>query len=141
MRQLSQHWKGILKIQGTAAVGEKLSADLKEVKPEGLSEDGISYIWSRKASADTENKNLKEISKEKTYTLTQEDLGSKIVLVITGLEDKGFSGTLKAETGEVTRGTIRYFIPGKRNCRYSDRGYRSSASGNAGTVSGDGRGS
>lgn len=94
--------EGNLKIQGTAAVGEKLSADLKEVKPEGLSEDGISYIWSRKASADTENKNLKEISKEKTYTLTQEDLGSKIVLVITGLEDKGFSGTLKAETGEVT---------------------------------------
>lgn len=93
--------EGNLKIQGTAAVGEKLSADLKEVKPEGLSEDGISYIWSRKASADTENKNLKEISKEKTYTLTQEDLGSKIVLVITGLEDKGFSGTLKAETGEV----------------------------------------
>lgn len=94
--------EGNLKIQGTAAVGEKLSADLKEVKPEGLSEDGISYIWSRKASADTENKNLKEVSKEKTYTLTQEDLGSKIVLVITGLEDKGFSGTLKAETGEVT---------------------------------------
>lgn len=94
--------EGNLKIQGTAAVGEKLSADLKEVKPEGLSEDGISYIWSRKASADTENKNLKEVSKEKTYTLTQEDLGSKIVLVITGLEDKGFSGTLKAETSEVT---------------------------------------
>ena len=94
--------EGNLKIQGAATVGEKLSADLKEVKPEGLSEDGISYIWSRKASADTENKNLKEISKGKTYTLTQEDLGSKIVLVITGLEDKGYSGTLKAETGEVT---------------------------------------
>lgn len=94
--------EGKLKIQGTVKAGETLSADLKEVKPEGLSEDSISYVWSRKAVADTENKNLKELSKEKKYTLTQEDLGSCIVLTITGLEDKGISGTLKAETGEVT---------------------------------------
>lgn len=92
---------GKLKVKGEAAVGTTLSADMTEVKTEGLTEDGVSYLWSRKASADTENQNLKELGKEKTYTVTQEDLGSKIVLTITGLEDRGFTGSLKAETGEI----------------------------------------
>lgn len=92
---------GKLKVKGEAAVGTTLSADMTEVKTEGLTEDGVSYLWSRKASADTENQNLKELGREKTYTVTQEDLGSKIVLTITGLEDRGFTGSLKAETGEI----------------------------------------
>lgn len=92
---------GKLKVKGDATVGTALSADFTDVKPEEIPEDGVSYVWSRKALADTENKNLKELSKEKTYSVTQEDLGSVIVLTITGLEDKGFSGTLKAETEEI----------------------------------------
>lgn len=89
---------GKLKIKGEAAVGEILSAEFKEVKPEGLSEDSVSYVWYRKAVADTEETNLKELGKEKTYTLTQEDLGSVVVLTVAGLAEKGFSGSLKAET-------------------------------------------
>lgn len=90
--------EGQLKISGTAAVGSTLSADLKEVKPDGLAEDSISYVWSRKTDDDKE---LKELSKEKTYTVVQEDVGNKIVLTITGMEDKGFSGSLKAVTDYV----------------------------------------
>lgn len=54
--------EGQLKISGTAAVGSTLKADLKEVKPQGLSEDSISYLWSRKTDGDEE---MKELSKEK----------------------------------------------------------------------------
>ncbi len=90
--------EGQLKISGTAAVGSTLKADLKEVKPQGLSEDSISYLWSRKTDGDEE---MKELSKEKSYTVAQEDLGAKIVLTITGLEDKGITGSLKASTGYV----------------------------------------
>ena len=90
--------EGQLKISGTAAVGSTLKADLKEVKPQGLSEDSISYLWSRKTDGDEE---MKELSKEKSYTVVQEDLGARIVLTITGLEDKGITGTLEASTGYV----------------------------------------
>ena len=94
--------EGQLKIKGAAAAGTTLSADLKEVKPEGLSEDSISCVWSRKAADDEKEEHLKELSKEKTYTVTKEDIGSKIVLKVTGLEGQGYTGTLKAVTGEVT---------------------------------------
>lgn len=90
--------EGQLKISGTAAVGSTLKADLKDVKPQGLSEDSVSYLWSRKTDGDEE---MKELSKEKSYTVVQEDLGARIVLTITGLEDKGITGTLEASTGYV----------------------------------------
>lgn len=90
--------EGQLKISGTAAVGSTLKADLKDVKPQGLAEDSVSYLWSRDTDGDEE---MKELSKEKSYTVAQEDLGAKIVLTITGLEDKGITGTLKASTGYV----------------------------------------
>ena len=90
--------EGQLKITGTAAEGSTLNADLKEVKPEGLSDGSVSYVWSRKTDGQEE---MKELSREKSYTVGQDDVGSKIVLTITGLEEKGVSGTLKASTGYV----------------------------------------
>ena len=39
---------GKLKIKGTAAVGSELSADYTKVTPEGLSDDYVSFSWSRK---------------------------------------------------------------------------------------------
>lgn len=39
---------GKLKIQGTAAEGRTLSAEFKEVKPEGVTEDDVAYLWERK---------------------------------------------------------------------------------------------
>ena len=92
---------GKLKIQGTVAEGKTLSADFKEVKPEGVTEDDVTYLWERKTTVDEEaekagNKpELKELSKEKTYTVTPEDVDSKIVLTITGKEENGYSGSLK----------------------------------------------
>ncbi len=91
---------GQLKINGKAVVGTTLSAELKDVKLEGLADGSISYMWSRKAVDDTENAHLQEIGKEKTYVVTEEDLGCKIVLTVTGIEDKGYTGSLNAETAD-----------------------------------------
>ena len=38
---------GKLKIKGTAAVGSVLSADYVKVTPEGLTDDYVSFSWSR----------------------------------------------------------------------------------------------
>ncbi len=99
---------GQLKIQGTAVAGTTLKADMQGIKNEGITEDSVSYQWFRKTSDDEkkeqqgEKPELKSLSKEKTYTITKDDIDSKIVLTITGLEDKGFSGSLTAVTATVT---------------------------------------
>ena len=98
---------GKLKIHGIVAEGKTLSADFKEVNTEGMTEDDVTYLWSRKTFDDEAAENagetpeLKELGKEKTYTVTQEDIGSKIVLTITGKEENGYSGTLKVTSDEV----------------------------------------
>lgn len=98
---------GKLKLQGIAAEGKTLSADFKNVDTEGLTEDDVTYLWSRKTFDDEAAENageapqLKELGKEKTYTVTKEDIGSKIVLTITGKEEKGYSGTLTVTSDEV----------------------------------------
>ena len=98
---------GKLKIQGTAAESRTLSADFKEVKPEGITEDDVTYLWQRKTVEDEaaekagEKPELKELGKEKTYVVTQDDIGSKIVLTITGKEENGYSGSLKVVSDEV----------------------------------------
>lgn len=92
---------GKLKIQGTAAEGRTLSAEFKEVKPEGVTEDDVAYLWERKTVEDEEiekageKPELKELGKDKTYTVTQDDIGSKIVLTVTGKEENGYTGSLK----------------------------------------------
>ena len=40
---------GQLKIKGTAAVGSELSADYEKVTPEGLTDDYVTFSWSRKS--------------------------------------------------------------------------------------------
>ena len=102
---------GQLKIQGSATAGTTLSANMQGVKNEGITEDSVSYQWFRKTSDDEKKEQqgqkpeLKSLSKEKTYTITKDDIDSKIVLTITGLEDKGFSGSLTAVTAAVTEET------------------------------------
>ena len=98
---------GKLNIRGIAAEGKTLSADFKNVDTEGLTEDDVTYLWSRKTFDDEAAENagempeLKELGKEKTYTVTKEDTGSKIVLTITGKEENGYSGTLTVTSDEV----------------------------------------
>lgn len=84
---------GKLKFKGKAAVGTELSADYTKAAPEGLTDDYVTFQWSRKVGEE-----LTEVGTEKTYTLTEEDLGNKIVLKITGIAEKGVSGELKATT-------------------------------------------
>ena len=105
--ETSKALDGQLKIQGLAAAGTVLSADLKGIKTEGVTEDSVSYEWFRKTPEDEkkeqqgEKPELKQLGKEKTYTIVKDDMDSKIVLTITGLEDKGFSGSLTATTATV----------------------------------------
>lgn len=87
---------GKLKIKGTAAVGSELSADYTKVTPEGLSDDYVSFSWSRKTGDQ-----LTEVGTEKTYKLTTDDLGNKIQLKITGKSELGVTGELKANTVEI----------------------------------------
>jgi len=98
---------GKLKIQGTAAEGRTLSAEFKEVKPEGVTEEDVAYLWERKTVEDEETEKagekpeLKELGKDKTYTVTQDDIGSKIVLTVTGKEENGYTGSLKVVSDTV----------------------------------------
>lgn len=98
---------GKVKIQGTAAEGRTLSAEFEEVKPEGVTEDDVSYLWERKTTSDEEAEKagekpkLKELGKDKTYVVTQDDIGSKIVLTITGKEENGYTGSLKVVSDTV----------------------------------------
>ena len=87
---------GKLKFKGIAAVGSELSADYSKVTPEGLTDEYVSFTWSRK-----DGDKLTEIGKEKTYKLTDDDLGYKIELKITGLPEMGITGELKANTVEI----------------------------------------
>ena len=84
---------GKLKIKGTAAVGSELSADYTKASPEGLTDDYVSFSWSRKVGDQ-----LTEVGTEKTYKLTDEDLGNKIQLKITGKSEMGVTGELKARS-------------------------------------------
>ena len=98
---------GKVKIQGTVAEGRTLSAEFKEVKPEGLTEDDVTYLWERKTTEDEEAEKagekpeLKELGKDKNYVVTQDDIGSKIVLTITGKEENGYTGSLKVVSDTV----------------------------------------
>ncbi len=87
---------GKLKVKGLAAVGTTLSADYEKVLPEGMTDDYVSFKWSRKNGEE-----LTEVGTEKTYKITDADLGAEIVLKITGMEDKGVSGSLTATTKQI----------------------------------------
>lgn len=84
---------GKLGIKGAAAVGSTLSADLSKAKPKGLTEEYVSFRWSRKAGEE-----LTEVGRQKSYEVTGEDTGCKLVLTVTGIEDKGVTGSLSAST-------------------------------------------
>ena len=89
---------GKLKVKGLPAVGTVLSADYSKVTPEGVTDDDVIFSWSRQ----TGEKELTQVGTEKTYTVTQDDLGYVLVLDITPAEKSGFTGKLQAKTREVT---------------------------------------
>lgn len=88
---------GKLKVKGLPAVGTVLSADYSKVTPEGVTDDVVIFSWSRQ----TGEKELTQVGTEKTYTVTQDDLGYVLVLDITPAETSGFTGKLQAKTLEV----------------------------------------
>ena len=88
---------GKLKVKGFAAVGVTVSADYSKVTPEGVTDEDFTFSWSRQ----TGEKELTQIGTEKTYTITQEDLGYKLELDITPIDGSGLTGTLTAKTLEV----------------------------------------
>lgn len=88
---------GKLKVKGTIAVGVTLSADYSKVKPEGITDDYVSFSWSLK-----DGDVLTEVGTDKTYKVEEKDLGFPIVLKITGKEEMGISGELTVTTQEVS---------------------------------------
>ena len=78
---------GKLKIKGLAAVGVVLSADYAKVTPEEVTDEDFTFSWSRQ----TGEKELTQVGTEKTYTITQDDLGCRLVLDLTPVD--GSSGT------------------------------------------------
>ena len=88
---------GKLKVKGLPAVGTVLSADYSKVTPEEVTDDDVIFSWSRQ----TGEKELTQVGTEKTYTVTQDDLGYVLVLDITPAETSGFTGKLQAKTLEV----------------------------------------
>lgn len=88
---------GKLKIKGLAAVGVTVNADYSKVTPDGVTDEDFTFVWSRQ----TGEKELTQVGTEKTYTITQEDLGYKLVLDITPVDGSGLTGTLTAKTLEV----------------------------------------
>ena len=89
---------GKLKVYGYPVVGTPLKADFGKATPEGITDGDVSFKWSRKISEEE----LKEIGTEKEYKVTEEDLGYKLVLEVTGKEELGLTGSLKAVTPQVT---------------------------------------
>ena len=87
---------GKLKVKGTLAIGSTLSADYSKVKPEGITDDNVSFSWSLK-----DGDLLTEVGTDKTYKIDEKDLGLPIVLKITGKEETGVSGELTVTTQEV----------------------------------------
>ena len=88
---------GKLKIKGLAAVGVALSADYAKVTPEGVTDEDFTFSWSRQ----TGEKELTQVGTEKTYTITQDDLGCRLVLDLTPVDGSGLTGILTAKTLEV----------------------------------------
>lgn len=88
---------GKLKVKGTIAVGVTLSADYSKVKPEGITDDYVSFSWSLK-----DGDVLTEVGTDKTYKVEEKDLRFPIVLKITGKEEMGISGELTVTTQEVS---------------------------------------
>ena len=88
---------GKLKVKGTLAIESTLSADYSKVKPEGITDDNVSFSWSLK-----DGDLLTEVGTDKTYKIDEKDLGLPIVLKITGKEETGVSGELTVTTQEVS---------------------------------------
>lgn len=93
----SETLDGKLKVKGTLAIGSTLSADYSKVKPEGITDDNVSFSWSLK-----DGDLLTEVGTDKTYKIDEKDLGLPIVLKITGKEETGVSGELAVTTQEVS---------------------------------------
>ncbi|MCD7868694.1 MAG: hypothetical protein LUG62_11040, partial [Clostridiales bacterium] len=93
---------GKLKISGYAAVNATLSADYTEAEPSGLGDDYVTFSWVREGTVVDENGMetaiAAEVGTDRTYTVTQEDLGYVITLTVTGREDLGVTGTLYVST-------------------------------------------
>lgn len=102
---------GVLKFQGMHGVGRELSADYSMCEPYGLTDDSVTFKWSRISSSDLEwlKQNpdqssqlyLPELSTQRSFTIREEDLGYHMILAVTGRQDLGMSGSLIAISNAV----------------------------------------
>lgn len=88
---------GKLRLNAPASSGAVLRADYDKVTPEGMTDDCFSFQWYRK-----DGQEQTELGTDSSYTVSDQDLGYQIVLVVTGMEEFGISGTLTAVSNPVT---------------------------------------
>ncbi len=86
-----QYLEGTLRISGTPTFGQTLTCNLDSVSPQGAQ---VNYFWYRNATA---------VHQQSRYTLTPEDIGCSIYLVVIGTD--GYDGLLRSESVTVTKAT------------------------------------
>jgi hypothetical protein len=95
---------GQLQLKGIYGAGQDLSADYSKVTPSGLTDDYVTFQWSRLTPEELEwlemnpdqgyQLELPELGTESSYTLQTSDIGYNMILVVTGREDMGVTGSL-----------------------------------------------
>ena len=85
---------GTVSIKGLPAVGILLTADWSTLKPEGITEDKLTFQWNRVNSDGT----MTQVGSAKTYTPVQADLDSVLSLTVSGIGEKGLAGTATVRT-------------------------------------------
>ena len=88
---------GKLRLNAPASSGTVLRADYGRVTPEGMTDDCFTFQWYRK-----DGQEKTELGTDSSYTVSDQDLGYQIMLVVTGMEEFGISGALTAVSNPVT---------------------------------------
>jgi hypothetical protein len=95
---------GQLQLKGIYGAGSDLSADYSKVDPAGLTDDDVTFQWSRMTPEELEwleenpdqgsQLELPELGTKSFYTLQESDVGYHMILVVTGREEMGVTGSL-----------------------------------------------
>jgi hypothetical protein len=95
---------GQLQLQGIYGAGSDLRADYSKVNPSGLTDDDVTFQWSRMTPEELEwleenpdqgsQLELPELGTKSSYTLQESDVGYHMILVVTGREEMGVTGSL-----------------------------------------------
>ncbi len=82
----------VFEIDGTTLVGELLNISISSLDPDGIGT--LSYVWQSSSDETTWN----QIGTDSTYTLTSEEEGKQIRVIVSYTDGQGFSETIETST-------------------------------------------